>query len=286
MQLGGSFAGIPFGPGTNIAVQEIEGLDMPDLRTSNQPRALDHGMRLGRNLFGERTITISFGLYAPDGDQFDAVVDTFSAMWANQNQEYPLVFDGDRKVIYCRAHRATNPRIFTDTTAQRLGFATIQFVATDPRIYSNDASTEAFGLGVSSGGGGGASWPLSWPVVWTAPTTSAGGTFHVVNAGSFETPWLGQFNAGTTFITGPRVENVTTGQTLDFTSLTLQPGQYLKLDAHENSALLNGEASRYGTLSSQSKWFYLQPGDNEIRATARSATTGAAFTITWRSAYI
>lgn len=287
MQLGGSFADIAFGPGTNIAVQEIEGLDMPELRTSNQARALDHGMRVGRNLFGERIITISFGLYAPDEAVFDFVATVFAGMYSKQDQEYPLVFDGGRRVIYCRAHRGTLARDFTSTQPQRMGFGTIQFVATDPRIYLNELNSDSVGLPTVSVG---TPWPMSWPLSWDGSTSttisSLGGVIRVNNGGTFETPWVGQFDTSGTFVSGPRVENVTTGQALDFASLVLQPGQYLKLDAHERTADLNGEASRYGTLTSESRWFYLKPGVNEIRASARSATTGSAFTITWRSAYL
>lgn len=282
MELGGSFADIPFGPGTRIHVQEIEGLDMPEVRTSNSERALDHGMRMGRNLFGERMVTISFGLRGDDALTLEEAAQACSEMYSKQDQEYPLVFDGGAKVIYCRAHRFNLPRTFTDSVAQRFGFATMQFVATDPRIYSAEPASDVVGLPTASSG---ATWPISWALSWGG-IVGTGGTIQVFNNGTFETPWVGQLDAGGSFVTGPRIENVTTGQTLDFTSLVLQPGQFLALDAHERTAYLNGEASRYGTLSSTSRWFYLQPGLNEIRSAARSADAGSAFTITWRDAWL
>jgi len=282
MELGGSYALIPFGPGTGLAVQEIEGLDMPELRTSNVPRALDHGARMGRNLFGERTVTISFGVYGPTVSDFEDAASTLQRMVALQDQEYPLYFDGGSRFVNGRVVRASLPRDFTGSEAQRIGFATIQWTCTDPRIYDAQQNSSVIGLPLATEG---ASYPIDFPISFGTVATGAG-AFQVVNDGNFEAPWVGVIDAGQNFVSGPRIENVTTGQVLDFTGLVLQPGQFLALDAHERTAYLNGQASRYGTLSSTSRWFYLQPGVNEIRSRAASAATGSKFTITWRSASI
>lgn len=276
---------LTIGSGTGFEIDEngIEGLDLPGLRTSDTARALDHGERAGRDLLEGRTFALSLTILADDDATMSERIGALAAATVPRSTEtqfaYSLPGQGER-VIFARPRRRS---MAEDRSARLARAATVslEFHATDPRIYGIDENSAATPFPIASGG---ASWSLSWPVAWG--TTSGSGALQVDNDGTFESPWIGQIDAGDGFVTGPRIENVTTGQTLDFRALTLQPGQFLKLDAYERTADLNGEASRYGSLSSTSRWFYLQPGVNELRARARQAPAGSSFTITWRSAYI
>jgi len=287
------------GAGTGYEVDEdgIAGLDLPSLRTSDVNRAVDHGERMGRDLLEGRTFSWTVHVIADSDTEMASLLESLGAVTSpgTTEVEFSYKLPGQtQRSIYARPRRRTMAENRRGRLAHVAQVA-LQFHATDPRIYSVTPTTTTVQVAFSTSGGGGtggASWPWSWPLSWASdveeapPPTGNSGSTVVENIGTFETPWLGRFDAGSNFLTGPRIENLTTGDALDFTSLVLQPGQYLTIDSHERTAYLNGVQSRYGTLSSTSRWFSLEPGSNSIRATARSASSGSTFRITHRSAWV
>ena len=152
--------------------------------------------------------------------------------------------------------------------------AHLRFFAGDPRVYSDTQSSVNLVLPAVSGGLG---WPLGWPVGWG---TAVGGTTAITNTGNFPTRPVVVFNGP---LTGPGIENQTTGQFLD-TTFNLLAGSTLVVDFDARTIDENGFSSRYSYLTSDSDWWDLVPGVNNIRISA-SAGTGSA-DVYYRSAWI
>jgi hypothetical protein len=89
----------------------------------------------------------------------------------------------------------------------------------------------------------------------------------------------------------PIIEGVTAGERLALTAnggVSMTAGQALVVDTHpaRRSIAFTTGASRRGKLSSDSVWFPLTPGSNELRFRASGTTTGATVDVEARSARI
>ena len=62
-----SFGGYVFGPGTDLEVKKIEGIDMPAVRSGDSGRPRDHGMFRGLDVMGGREITFTGDLHPLTG---------------------------------------------------------------------------------------------------------------------------------------------------------------------------------------------------------------------------
>jgi hypothetical protein len=137
------------------------------------------------------------------------------------------------------------------------------FLATDPRKLGAETST-AIGL---PAGAAGLLFPAEAPFVFGG--LSSPGEALVNNAGTYETDWTATFTGP---LTAPVIEHVSLGRSLSFTGLTIAAGETLELDSRTKSALLNGTASRYSSLSSTSRWWTLPVGNSTIRFRAGSGS--------------
>ncbi len=89
--------------------------------------------------------------------------------------------------------------------------------------------------------------------------------------------------------TAPRIEHDASGRVLDFPTLTIDAGQFLRIDVAERTVRYNALASdsRYDDLDfDESEWFYIHPGTQRIRFEATSPTAPAQAVITWRDAWL
>lgn len=275
----GSYNGVAFGPGTRIHVQSVEGLDLPALRTSDEPRPRDHGSFPGRHLLDPRVMVWSFGLRGDDLAGFDAVADDVATMTIPRDDELPLTFDNAGKVIFCRPLRRSLARDFTQP--QRLATAAVEFVASDPRVYSAALSALNTSLPVSQPG---ATYPWTYPISYGA--ASSGGSLTVTNEGNFGAPWSAVISAGSSPLTEPRIELITTGEAVKLERLTLSPGESLALFSKDGAVLLNGVSPRTAFLSVASRWFEIPPGTHTVRFFAASGGSDATLSLYARSAWI
>jgi hypothetical protein len=67
-------------------------------------------------------------------------------------------------------------------------------------------------------------------------------------------------------VTNPGVEHIESGSTLRF-NIIINRGSFLDIDLRNKTVVLDGSASRRFTLDPSSRWFSLQPGNNNIRFT-------------------
>lgn len=153
--------------------------------------------------------------------------------------------------------------------------AQVEFVATDPRLYSNTLKAPSTGLSTVSGG---LTFNASPP--FTFGSAGGGGLLDCSNAGTFETPWVATFTGP---IVSPSLEHVGQAKIMSFSG-TLAAGETLVVDSAARTVLLNGTASRYSWLSSLSQWFTLEPGVNTLRFAAASGT--GTVSVAYRDAWM
>jgi hypothetical protein len=132
-------------------------------------------------------------------------------------------------------------------------------VAPDPRRYDANPAPASTGLPSEPGG---RSYPRTYPYNYGAYSPGQTGAVVINQAGDYDlTP--AQITIRGPVMT-PKVAHVQTGRSLTF-DLTLAADQTLVLDLGAQTALLNGTASRAGTIMPGSAWFLLVPGTNEIQ---------------------
>ena len=263
-------------------IQKIEGLaDMPDVRTADLTIAGRHGARGGTDLLDARNVVITLDIYAWDPTTFAAAVQTLrEAFQIREAGEGVLAFqlhgiaDGQPARLFCRPRRLAlplEPAYWHDWVT-----AIVELWAGDPVIYSD---VEYGGATVLPEASDGLEFDVVFPIEFG--DVGSGGVIFATNDGSWPADVVVRIDGP---VTDPRVENVTTGQVLEF-DIDLAAGEYLILDSRARTVMLNGTASRYSTLTDESRWWRLQPGPNEI--TFRAATaTAATMSLTWRSSWI
>lgn len=86
-------------------------------------------------------------------------------------------------------------------------------------------------------------------------------------------------------ITNPTLLNNTTGERIDLT-YTLLAGEWLDIYPERGVILLGGVADRYSAYQfATSKWWQLQPGNNDVRVLSQAFAAGAQVIIYWRHAW-
>jgi hypothetical protein len=274
-----TFGGLTIGRGTDYKFKKLNLHDAPAVRTSKQDRARRHGQRRGDSFLSGRSITASIQIRS--GHPSPAVWTALSAAmvvgqpeseWVGQ---IPGIADSREVLIYAAVEKFLLP-IDRPYMVAGLGNAEVEWWATDPHIYDADLTTLATSM--ASIGGTGRTYPRSYPLSYAGPVT--GGLVTATNEGEVATTWQAVI-AGP--VDNPRVENVTTGQTVGFVG-SLAAGQTLEIDSDSRDVLLDGTASRYSWLTGASRWFDIEPGDNEIRLAGTSGT--GSMTFNFRSAWI
>lgn len=276
------YAGVLLGGDTDISIAQVDGLlDLPDITSGDQVRLRRHGLHPGDDFLSSRAVTVTAELYGDDAAAFQTAVDSFLTMSKPGDDELPLHFQipgvagGVKSLIYARPRRRQVPigREFY----YRNPTATVQFVATDPRIYSADVSSFIVPVATTSAG---VAFDMTANIVFG--TGGESGAVTANNAGNFETEPVFRIDGP---CVNPRIENVTTGETFAI-DITLTEAEYLVVNVEERTVLLGGTASRYSFLTSSSQWVTLAPGDNSIAFRATSSGAGATLTATWRSARV
>lgn len=274
--------GVLLGSGTSYGWSNLDGwLDLPGMRIGDQARPGRHGAYAGQQLADERVITWDATMY-PATASFAAAVDVLRRVTAVEEapDEEPLVIrlSGTAWLVNARVTRRRLP-VDRRYNAQAVPVV-VQWVATDPRLYSPQLQTSG-AVGLPSPGAGGLVFPLVFPL--TFGTGQAGGNFSLVNTGTVTT-WPTFRIDGP--VTGPVVTNVTTGQQLQFDpAFAVAAGQVLLVDTDTRTVTLQGVNRRSSLWVAD--WFGLPPGvTTSLKFTAAGGFTAGTLTAQWRHATI
>jgi len=266
------------GVGNAYELVEIVGLhENPDIRTGDQDRARAHGQWSNVDYLSGRTVQATIDIH---GVHPSPVWQAFSqAFVMGQPAEQTLAFQipgvaaGVTAQVGAKVRRLSLPA--DRSYSLGMATATVEWHCTDPRIYSSTLTTLTTSQAVSSGG---LSFPAVAPLAFAG--SASGGQVTATNAGEFPAPWVATISGP---VTDPRIENVTTGQTVAFTG-TVNSGETLVISSLDRTVLLNGTASRYSWLVGTSRWFDLAAGDNTVRFAGTSGTGSMSFA--FRSVWI
>lgn len=280
------FSGLLMGGDTVYGFIEVEGLaDQPEVRSSDRTRLRRHGLLPGDDYLGGRSVVLSLEVFGADDAAFQANLDALKAALVPGNAEAALSFKvpgvagGGVRIMNVRPRKMALP--IETRFLYRLPKVAVEFFATDPRLYDIVQQNPSTGLNLSVIGR--PSGNFSWNLSWGGPSTS--NIVQATNAGTFVTPCVIKIDGP---VTNPQVENVTAGKFIKLSAdggLVLASGEFVEIDTDARTILLGGTASRYSKLSSDSSWFDLAPGANELRFIG--TTAGAPLmTVTWRSAWL
>ncbi|GAA0605584.1 hypothetical protein GCM10010174_22930 [Kutzneria viridogrisea] len=273
--------GVLLGTASPYRMTKLEGwLDLAEVRGQDTPRPT-HGLLQGSQLMGKRVVTLTYLIKGVPVESFGAAVATLRAITAPAERplEEPLVIrlDGQSWQVNARCVR----RSINVAKYYSLGYTTgsIQWQATDPRLYSTVESTSATGLAAPQTDG--LPFPLVFPLVMG--TGRQGGVLLARNAGDVAT-WPVLVVTGP--VLGPVVTNRDTGQRLVFDpAFPVAAGQRLVLDTDTRTVLLNG-ANRNDRLLTR-QWFPIPAhGSVHIGFEAGGFDPAARLTARWRHATI
>jgi hypothetical protein len=271
----GSFNGLAFGPGTQVHVIAVEGLDdLPPVRADDVLRPLDHGAWGGSELSGVREVVLDLGLRGATPEDLDVLVKACQSAFTVGSEDLALVVRDGAETVFGRVRRRALP--YDASTLARFGRCVVEFACPDPRVFGPEA-TASTGLPSTPAGTG---FNLGFNVGFGGAGQS-GATAVLPNDGNTDGLLAVTFNAGTAALASPTLEQY--GRGLLRVTGTLSAGDTLTIDPRERVVLLNG-APRYDLVSLDSTWPTLPPGGATYRFTASTTGTDATMTVTGRSA--
>jgi hypothetical protein len=289
----GEYDGWLFGNGTvfgwSADGDAITGLeDLPDQRGDDHPLAADDGMFPGTRWLAGRQVILSFKLTPADEATTRASVNAMKAATRKRQTEAPLqIWLPEQGIVQLNARPRSRTVPINELFRQGAPRAMVEFVCSDPVLYS--ATLDETTVPVFVAAGGGFSYPVDYPKDYGG--ASSGGTVTVPNDGDWPT-WarfiLNGPSSGAIDI--ERIENVTDGLELDFTSdggLTIAAGEQVIVETHpaRRTVAFDDGASRWNTVAGN-EWWQIQPGGAALRLRASGDTTGASCTAQTRDAYL
>lgn len=271
--------GLTMGPGTSYRVRRPGTTPhaFPDIVSDDMPRDQAHGTDSVPDWAGGRRVPLRVGITAGNKASALPLLRDLQAAWAPSPENIELEWCDDLGTFrYVGRPRLADPN--EDLVAAGIVDVDCRFFATHP-FYESATESEASTTRTLPGTG--------FLVPFTAPFTLGGstaGTVRVTNAGSVAAPWTGRLEGP---LTDPVLTNLSTGERLAFTAnggLTLAAGEFVDLASDGRSVLLAGTADRRLTLSLDSRWWSVAPGETDIELTADAGS--GTFAVTWRSAWI
>jgi len=263
--------------GTAWLWQKITGWDGPPVQGAGViPRSGDHGAWASPQYYAARALTLT----ATASAQSQALRDVARAML---QQAVPVsdlaVLRYDEPVPKQCLVRRSGALTEAYPTLADVTF-TIGLIAPDMRKYGT-IQKSLLVTQVPPGAGGGMVVPFTVP--FTLDAAPPPGAAYCVNAGNFGSPPIVVITGP---VSAPQLANVTTGQTVSWSQLTLPAGQTLTVDFLNKQAWLNAPVvpsmpgispggGAYVAADISSAWWVLAPGSNLVQftGTADSAAT-------------
>jgi len=255
-------------------LEEVTGLDGADVREAAELYVQGDGGIHSDFYFGRRAITLS-GLLDPNstGLARNLMVKNLLEASNAMKEDATLSWTATGGLpVSVKVRRQNPPRI----SGGRVKAFQLSLVAADPRIYGTTINNAQATAGGSASGG------FTSPIIspWQSGASPVG-QIIVANLGNMSSPPTITIYGP---ITNPTVKNQTTGESLAFT-YSLAASEYLEINTADRTIYLNGSTNRYSALNFiSSAWWELQPGNNDIRLSASSYSTGAYVSLLWNHA--
>jgi Concanavalin A-like lectin/glucanases superfamily len=248
----GSYNGVSWGPGQQIQIVKHEGLDeTAPVRNTDQDRGGQDGQWSGRDLYGPRTVTITFAVLGRDNQDLRALLAVIERAWREDSVDRPMrVFNGERTLTARIRHRAFDqPLGGRDKTST----VVVQWYAKDPYYYESEQT------------------------VILRPNVPV----LLLNPGDVSAPIHIR-------LVGPAAAPSFSNDTLPaqlWLNVTLDTGEVLDIDSDLRSILLNGVPSS-PAKDPRSLWWDLFVGVNQVRYTSASGSPAEQAHLTYAVARI
>lgn len=288
------------GKNTPYAVQQVEGLGLPDVRTVDATLEGQHGVQAGADTLDTRHVIFKFFIHpdqtgSPTKRQlrqslltaFNPVLsDDVGLTWLDPDLGGLLLIGRPRRTHFVDDH--SGPWKIQDEVLA-------QFDGTDPLIYGGTLSTSTLpiatagtnaGLTFARGSGvQGVAFSRATGdkgVAFNASAGGASGYAYIVNNGNaaFQ-PVTRIYGPADTPILG-RVES---GEEIQVNAV-LPSGDYIELDHRLHTALYNGVQNRIDLLATTTPWWVIQPGLNTIHYRSFGAAGGSSAQVNTRDAWL
>lgn len=262
---------VSIGQGTDFDfLPPIEGLEIPQIRTSRQNYSGRDGGRVNAQYFSPRLISFQGHINEDTCQDHEQARKNLQAGFPirtliNMQITTPA---GD---IYVTDGHVIDLKM--DFQAKRYSQFKIDFLCRSSYFLSSSVNS----LEVPRFQGGGFILPVILPIIF-APGV---GTTNAVNNGT-ETVYPVIKIEGSA--TDPVVTHVSTGQTVGF-NITLAPTDKIVVDMNERTATLNG-SSALSIRTPQSRWWGLDVGSNPIRFNTSSGTDTGTVRVIWRDSVL
>jgi phage-related protein len=246
-----------FGPSEPIIINTFD-LGYPDIRESSTAIPGRDGEYDMTAYHGGRAVQATMTIRHDDAISRNVWLDRLRGYLSPRYRAYLHVTqDGwaDERRILVRGAQFT-------AVFDRPGHLPVQvgFKAPDGRFEST--VLRSYALFPTTGPQGGISYPITYPISYG--TGNVTGATLVSNGGTVDAyPYIDIYG----FCTNPVVRNLTTGQEIGFAGLTIQAGDFLRVDLKEQRVLLTNDPgqSRYSLLDFTTlSWWGLPPGDSQV----------------------
>lgn len=258
----------------------IKGLEFPALRVNSHNKAGQDGIAIPSIYLGERRIQIT-GVVHDVGSAANHVTlrqAFLSALAPTRDSNGVLT----HKVLRFTALDGNEYRLEVEIVNAVMVYDQVRHSAFAIDLLATRAVIESYtqhSQVINPLTRGGFILPAILPVVFSEGT---GGKATLNNAGD-ATAYPIITLAGP--LTNPRITNLTTGEFIALT-ISLTDGESIEIDMLERTVVQGGVTNQLSTVSNDSSFFGLQPGDNSLQlVTGVSGEAGTA-TIAWRDAYV
>jgi hypothetical protein len=260
---------------------EIDGLELPSIRTSSGNYSGRNGGYVGAQFFAARSIGLQGKIFSADlatAEQARRDLQTLLAT-ALESQDSITV-----SILTNAGHQYVIDAYLIDFQMPITGtlFSSpfqIELMAPDPTIYDN-ATGSALTATVPKLVSGGYTYPVVFPVIYTgggSPTT-------ITNSGDFDVYPLVTMTGA---MNNPVLTNLTTSEAFSLTGLITGPGDTVVVDMNplRRTVTLNG-SSIFGLIGSSSTFWSLQPGGNDVTLTTPNSGDTVSALFSWRPGYL
>ena len=261
----------------------IQGLEMPEIRTPSFERPNVDGAFVPNQLYGGRAITLE-GKVSGSGDGTTyrtrrRQLEGAAKIYRPGGVLSPITFKFQTMDdLQLQAEVYVKKLIFPDVLLSA-GDWVMDMYAPNIRLLSQEQHQQT----ISIFEGGGMSIPMGIPM-----DMSVGGSIEsaINNAGNFSSYPIFVIN-GT--IEDPTISNQTTGESLSLNYTLTSADERIEIDIETRTVLYYADDSAAGVNIRQyfsGDWMELTPGNNTVRLVVADASDTGSLLVRWRNAYI
>lgn len=274
--------------------EDIEGLELPNIRTSKGQRAGSHGSYIGKQLFAGRSITLQGRIFSdnvPQALEKRRLIQEALPLYPEQVVLRIVDEDGTAYVIYCQVIDFKMP---IGRFRGKSNFK-LDLEATDPTIYDDTAGGMLMATITKAVSGG----------MLFSPTTPVFGSSFMFSAGQPETTVTNTSKVPAMPIiviegktTNPVLINRLTGEKIQLNGYAVSADSVTQFDMKNRAVRLGSAAdlvdgrlpdgvgaNMFGYVPAGSSWWALELGDNPIGFESNSGTDVTQARLYWRPGY-